>query len=96
MPVSLTQGAWSSCIAWSGDDSSRQLIQSERIRLDHVLEIAAQAFTLSVIPSSGVLFPVYVVPRDGHSTEYLEITLEAVLVTMDGEPAVIIMLHNEL
>ena len=95
MPVFITWSAWSDCVAWSPDDSRRQLIQNEGSRLRHLLGIAADAFSLNSVPSTGVLFPVYRVPRDGHSMNSIEVVLQAILVTMDGKPVVIIMLQHE-
>ena len=95
MPVSLTCAAWAECVAWSDEDSRRQLVQSERARLERLLEMSAHAFSLCAVPSEGILFPVFRVPRDGHSTEFLETTLRAVLVTDRGEPLVVIMLRHE-
>ncbi len=95
MPVFLTAAAWSDCVAWSEDDSSRQLVQSEASRLWRVLDMAAQAFMLSPVPAAGILFPVYRIPRDGHTIRPAESTLRTVLVTDRGEPVVIISLMNE-
>lgn len=95
MPVSLTCAAWAECVSWSDDDSRRQLIQSERIRLAHLLRISADAFSLGAVPSSGLLFPVFRVPRDGYTTDASEITLKAAIVTDNGDPFVIIMLQHE-
>ncbi len=96
MPVYLTAAAWSDCVAWSGDDSSRQLVQSEPSRLWRVLDMAAQAFMLSPVPAGGILFPVYRIPRDGHTTRPAEVSLRTVLVSDRGEPVVIISLMNEV
>lgn len=96
MPVSLTAAAWSDCVAWSGDDSRRQLALDEQTRLWHVLDMAAQAFLLLPDLTSRMLFPVYRVPRDGYSTDVRETTLQSILSTDGGEPAVTIMLRHEV
>ncbi|MYI70493.1 MAG: hypothetical protein F4103_17715 [Boseongicola sp. SB0673_bin_14] len=95
MPVSLTAAAWSDCVAWSVDDSRRQLALDEQARLWHVLDMAAQAFLLLPDLTARMLFPVFRVPRDGFSTDAREATLQAILATEGGEPAVTIMLRHE-
>lgn len=95
MPVALTAAAWSDCVLWSGEDSRRQLIQNAPNRLWNVLQMAARAFLLMPDLADGILFPVIRIPRDGHSTDVREVTLQAVIETDAGEPAVTIMLRQE-
>ena len=95
MPVALSAAAFSDCVSWSREDSRRQSIQSERSRLLAVLRIAAQAYRLATDRASRILFPVFRVPRDGHSIDLEEVTLQAIVEIEGGEPAVTIRLRHE-
>ena len=95
-PVALTAGAWADCVAWSGDDSRRQTAQDESGRLWDVLFMAAYAIRIAAGCGDRLLFPLYRVPRDGHSMSACEVTLKLVVGPGDaGEEVVTIMLPNE-
>ena len=96
MPVSLTAAAWADCVAWSVDDSRRQLIQSERTRLGHLLDMAAGAFSFKPVHASNILFPVFRVPRDGYSQEPSEVVLRSILVADNDRLSVVIMVMDEV
>lgn len=95
-PVALTICAWNCCVAWTVEDSARQVGQLESGRLRDVVHMAAEALRLNAGSGDSLLFPVFRVPKDGVSVEPVEVTLKIALGFGDsGEPVVTIMLPNE-
>ena len=95
-PVALTVGAWADCVAWTEDDSRQQVYQDESGRLWDVLYMASYAIRSSKDSSDRLFFQLYRVPRDGHSTEAILVTLKLIVVPGDaGEPVITILLPNE-
>lgn len=95
-PVALTAAAWADCVAWSGNDSRRQTAQDESGRLWDVLFMAAYAIRIAAGSGDRLLFPLYRVPRDGHSTKAREVTLKLMVGPGDaGEQVVTILLPDE-
>ena len=95
-PVALTSSAWKCCVAWSGDDSECQVHQDQSGRLWDVLFMGSYAIRIAAGSGDRLLFPLYRVPRDGHSIHAQEVTLKLVVGPGDsGEPVVTIMLPNE-
>ncbi len=68
-----------------------------------LLNMASHAIRSSKGSGDRMMFQLYRVPRDGHSTEAVLVTLEAVLVTLKlivgpgdaGEPVITILLPDE-
>lgn len=95
-PVALTSSAWKCCVRWTPDDSIRQVDQDEHARLWDVLYMACDAARIDGGSREHLLFPLYRVPRDGHSCSAKEVTLKlAVGPGDDGGSVVTIMLPNE-
>ena len=95
-PVAITAGAWADCVAWSDADSERQTHQDQSGRLWDVLFMAAYAARANANAGAELLFELYRVPRDGHSTEAELTTLKLVVGPGDdGEPVMTILLPNE-
>ena len=95
-PVALTVGAWTDCVAWTEDESRQQVYQDESGRLWDVLYMASYAIRSSKDSSDRLLFQLYRVPRDGHSTEAIHVTLKLIVGPGDaGEPVITILLPNE-
>jgi len=95
-PVALTHAAWEDCVAWSEEDSRRQVHQDESGRLWDVLWMAINAIRCSSGEMSQTLFRLYRVPRDGKCQEALLVTLKLVAGPGDaGEPVITIMLPQE-
>lgn len=95
-PVALTRAAWEDCVAWSEDDSRRQVHQDESGRLWDVLWMAMNAIRRSSGGASQTLFQLYRVPCDGECQGALLVTLKLVAGPGDaGEPVITIMLPQE-
>ena len=95
-PVALTVGAWADCVAWTEDDSRQQVYQDESGRLWDVLYMASYAIRSSKDSGDRLLFQLYRVPRDGHSTDAVLVTLKLIVGPGDaGEPVITILLPHE-
>ena len=92
----MTAGAWADCVAWSDTDSQTQVYQDQSGRLYDVIFMAFQAICLSREVGDRLLFRLYRVPRDGHSTDAELTTLKLLVGPGDGgEPVITIVLSNE-
>ena len=95
-PVALTAAVWADCVAWTEDDSRQQVYQDESGRLWDVLYMASHAIRSSKDSGDRLLFQLYRVPRDGHSTDAVLVTLKLIVGPGDtGEPVVTILLPQE-
>ena len=95
-PVAITAGAWADCVAWSDRDSQAQVYQDQSGRLWDVIFMAFQSIALSRETGDRLLFRLYRVPRDGHSTDAELTTLKLIVGPGDsGEPVITIMLVDE-
>ena len=95
-PVTLTSAAWSDCVAWTDEDSERQIYQDQSGRLWDVLYMASHAIRTSKDLGDRMLFQLYRVPRDGQSMEAERVTLKLIVGPGDhGEPVVTILLPDE-
>ena len=95
-PVALTANAWADCVAWNDDDSQKQVHQDQSGRLWDVVYMASHAIRTSKDSGDQLLFQLYRVPRDRHSTEAVLVTLKLIVGPGDvGEPVVTILLQNE-
>jgi hypothetical protein len=95
-PIAMTAGAWADCVAWSDTDSQAQVYQDQSGRLWDVIFMAFQAISLSRETGDRLLFRLYRVPRDGHSTDAELTTLKLIVGPGDsGEPVITILLANE-
>ena len=95
-PVALTTAAWSNYVDWSEDDSRQQVYQDQSGRLWDVLYMASHAIRTSKESGDRLLFQLYRVPRDGHSTEAVLVTLKLIVGPGDsGEPVISILLPDE-
>lgn len=95
-PVALTHTAWCDSVAWTERDNRFQVHQDESGRLWDVLFMAFYAIRTATAPGDRLLFSLYRVPKDGHSTEAEEVSLKLMVGPGDaGEPVVTIMLPNE-
>ena len=95
-PVALTHAAWCECVAWTEQDSRCQVHQDESGRLWDVLFMAFYAIRTATAPGDRLLFSLYRVPKDGHSTEAGEVSLKLMVGPGDaGVPVVTIMLPSE-
>jgi hypothetical protein len=95
-PVALTAAVWADCVAWSEDDSRRQIYQDESGRWWDVLYMASHAIRTSNDSGDRLLFKLYRVPRDGHSLEAALVTLRLIVGPGDtGEPVITILQPHE-
>ena len=95
-PVALTADAWADCVVWTEDDSRQQVHQDQSGRLWDVVYMASHAIRTSKDSGDRLLFQLYRVPRDGHSTEAVLVTLKLVVGPGDtSEPVVTILLPQE-
>ena len=95
-PVAITADAWADCVAWSEDDSARQIHQDQDGRLWDVLFMAFYAVRSSQESGDRILFQLLRVPRDGRSTKAKLVTLRMIVGPGDsGEPVITILLPHE-
>ena len=95
-PVALTADAWADCVAWTEDDSQQQVYQDQSGRLWDLVFMASHAIRISKRSGDRLLFQLYRVARDGHSTKAVLVTLKLIVGPGDtGEPVITIMLPNE-
>lgn len=94
-PVAVTSAAWADCVAWSEDDSDKQVHQDQSGRLWDVLFMASHAIRARSGSGDRLLFQLYRVPRDG-STKAELTTLKLIVGPGDqGEPVITILLPHE-
>lgn len=95
-PVAVTSAAWADCIAWTEDDSDKQLYQDQSSRLWDVLFMASHAIRQGSSSGDRLLFKLYRVRRDGYSKEAILATLKLIVGPGDqGEPVITILLPDE-
>ncbi len=95
-PVALTSAVWADCVAWTDDDSRKQTHQDQSGRLWDVVYMASYAIRTSKDSGDRLLFQVYRVPRDGHSTKAVCTTLKLIIGPGDtGKPVITVLLPNE-
>ena len=95
-PVALTAAVWADCVAWTEGDNRHQVYQDESGRLWDVLYMASHAIRSSKDSGDRLLFQLYRVPRDGHATDAVLVTLKLIVGPGDtGEPVVTILLPQE-
>ena len=96
LPVAMTATVWADCVAWTGDDIEKQAYQDESGRLWDVLYMAYHGIRTSKDSRNQLLYQLYRVPRDGHSTEAVLVTLKLIIGPGDTpEPVITILLPNE-
>ncbi len=95
-PVALTSAVWADCVAWTDDDSTHQIHQDQTGRLWDILYMASHTIRTSNDSGDRILFQLYRVPCDGHSTEAVLVTLKLIVGPGDtAEPVVTILLPHE-
>ena len=95
-PIALTAAAWADCVAWTENDNEKQTYQDESGRLWDVLYMAYHGIRTSKPSGDQLLYQLYRVPRDGHSTEAVLVTLKLIIGPGDTlEPVITILLPNE-
>ena len=95
-PVALTSAVWVDCVAWTDADSQKQVHQDQSGRLWDALYMASHAIRTSKDSGDRLLFQLYRVPRDGHSTDAVLVTLKLIVGPGDaGEPVITLLLPNE-
>ena len=95
-PVALTTDAWVDCVAWTDADSQQQVHQDQSGRLWDTLYMASHTIRTSKDSGDRLLFQIYRVPRDGHSTDAVLVTLKLIVGPGDsGEPVITILLPDE-
>ena len=95
-PVAITSAAWADCVAWSEEDSDKQVHQDQSGRLWDVLFMASHAIRAGSGTGDRLLFQLYRVPRDGKATEAELVTLKLMVGPGDsGEPVITIMEPHE-
>jgi len=94
-PVAMTSAAWADCVAWSAEDSHRQVYQDESGRLCDVLWMAFNAIRRAP-GGTQMEYQFHRVPRDVRSVEAQLTRLKLVAGPGDaGEPVITIMLPGE-
>ncbi len=93
-PVAMTRAAWDDCVAWTEEDSQRQVYQDEAGRLWDVVWMAS----LAARRGSGerLAFQLYRVPRGARGVQPRLVSLHVAIGPGDqGEPVVTLLLPNE-
>ena len=94
-PVAITSTVWEDCVAWSEEDSERQVHQTESGRLWDVLFMAFAAISKSR-NDSVLIYELGRVPRDGKSIKPQVTKLKLVAGPGDtAEPVITIMQIHE-
>ena len=95
-PTAITADAWANCVAWTEDDSAKQIHQDQAGRLWDVLFMASHVVQTSKESGDQILFQLFRVRRDGHSTEAELVTLRLIVGPGDsGEPVITILLPHQ-
>jgi len=95
-PVAMTRAAWEDCVAWSEEDSQRQVHQDEAGRLWDVLWMAYYAIRNAPSGDGQIVYSLYRVPRDGKSIEVVLTRLKVVAGPGDdGDPVITLLLPGE-
>jgi hypothetical protein len=95
-PVALTSAAWADCVAWTNEDSQKQVHQDQSGRLWDVVYMASHAIRSSKDSGDRLLFQLYRVSRDGQSMEAELTTLRLIVGPGDScEPVITILLPQE-
>ena len=95
-PVAITANAWADCVAWTENDSGKQVHQDQSGRLWDVLFLASHAIRTASGSGDRLLFQLYRVPRDGRSMEAVLTTLKLIAGPGDqGEPVITILMPDE-
>ena len=81
---------------WTDDDSRKKPFQDQSGRLWDVLYMASHAIRTNPGSGNQLLFQLYRVPRDGHSTETVLVTLKLIIGPGDhGESVITVLLPTE-
>ena len=92
-PVAFTRCAWNECVKWSDEDSTKQVFQSEKIRLIDILRVCAYTIRMADPEENRMNFEIARVPRDGASMDASRVTLQIVAHLGDeGKPVLTILL----
>ena len=95
-PVALTSAVWEDCVVWTDTDNQRQVYQTQSGRLCDVLAMAGFAIRANPSTSNQLLYELYRVPRDGHSTKAQLVRLKLIIGPGDhDEPVLTILLPTE-
>jgi hypothetical protein len=96
LPVAMTATVWADCVAWTDDDIEKQAYQDKSGRLWDVLYMAYHGIRTNKACGNQLLYQLYRVPRDGHSTEAVLVTLKLIIGPGDTlDPVITILLPNE-
>lgn len=94
--VALTSAVWADCVAWTDDDNNKQVYQDLSGRLCYVLYMATYAIRANPSTANQLLYELYRVPRDGHSTKAQLVKLKLIIGPGDhDEPVITIMRPDE-
>ena len=96
-PVAMTAAAWEDCVAWTEEDSRRQIYQDETGRLWDVVWMASRAVKAAArAGEQASLFQLFRVPRGGRGVRPRLATLKVMVGPGDGsEPVITILLPHE-
>jgi hypothetical protein len=95
-PVAITHAAWEKCVAWTDEDSRRQVHQDQSGRLWDVAWMAYMAIRRASGSGQELLFRLYRVPRGGRKRKPRLTTLKLIAGPGDeGELVITIMLPHE-
>ena len=95
IPIAMTAAVWADCVAWSAEDSQRQVSQDEWARLWDVLWMASRAARRAQ-GAPRIAFDVYRVPRGGQGMRPRPARLHLHIGPGDNaEPVITILMPNE-
>ncbi len=92
-PVALTKAVWEDCVAWTDEDSERQIRQSEHARLYAVVSTCADFVRRRNPSADRMRFRIDRVPRNGSARMARSVVLQVLAHPGDdGEPVLTIRL----
>ena len=90
-PVALTKAAWNDSVAWTDEDSKRQVPQTEYTRLYAVISKCADFVRMRNPSADRMRFRIDRIPRDGSSKMARSVVLQVLAHAGDnGEPVLTI------
>ncbi len=93
LPLGILSEVWDECVAWTEEDTKRQVYQEEAARLNDLLYMFWKAASEAI--ASTMFFEIACIPRDGKSREVKDIKLKGVIGPGDDVRPVLTVMFPE-